>query len=333
MSKIRLGVIGAGGIAREHARQMIRRGDVEIVALAEPSEDSLARFAEAVYAGENLPHVYADHTEMLAAETLDAVLIASPHTGHFQQIMDCLDAGLDVLAEKPMVCSTGEAEAVIARAAQADRQIVVSYQRRFIAMFRYMRQFIRSPEFGQPLFVASFLSQGWLTGQVGKWRQDPALSGGGQLNDSGSHLVDMILWMLPDDVVEVTALIDNRDTAVDIDSAVAYRTTGGTLGTLSVVGSGPQGVFWEDMTVTGQTGRSLFLRKDNLQTMAAHDAEMVLVDDFGQIEDSSPDDHFIDVIRGQGENLSPPEDFLKVIRFTEACWASAAEGGKPVRVG
>lgn len=333
MSKIRLGIIGAGGIAREHAKRMLQRGDVEIAALTEPSEDSLAGFAEAVYDGAPLPPVYAEYTEMLEAETLDAALIASPHTVHFAQIMDCLDAGLHVLAEKPMVCSTGETQAVIARAAQGGRHIVVSYQRRFEAVFRYMRRFIRSAGFGQAMFVSSFLSQGWLTGQVGKWRQDPALSGGGQLNDSGSHIIDMVAWMLPDEIVEVTALIDNRDTAVDIDSAVAYRTSGGTLGTLSIVGSGPEGVFWEDMTVTGETGRSLFLRKGVLQTMDAHGEDLAVVDDFSDVENTTPDDHFVDVIAGGAENLSPPEDFLKVIRFTEACWASAAEGGKPVRVG
>ena len=162
MKKIKIGIIGAGGIARGHAKRLRQDPQVKIAALAEPSDESLERFAQYVFPEEKLPTVYPDHKSMLGGKELDAVLIASPHTLHYEQIIDCLDAGLHVLAEKPLVCSTDETKKVIRKAKTARRHVVVAYQRRFNPRFRYMRRLIRSEEFGRIFFVASFLSQGWL---------------------------------------------------------------------------------------------------------------------------------------------------------------------------
>lgn len=333
MSVLKIGIIGAGGIARGHGNRIQEHPDAEIAAITEPSAAALAAFKESVYPDAELPPVYKNHKDMLANATLDGVLIASPHTLHFPQIMDCLDNGLHVLSEKPMACSETEATQIIAKAADTGRYIVVSYQRRFNRQYRFMKDFIQTKAFGKRNYIAAFLSQGWLKSQTGTWRQDPALSGGGQLNDSGSHVVDMITWMLEDPIEQVTALIDNRGTQVDIDSAIAFRTRGGTLGTLSLLGSGPTNAFWEDMTVAGEHGHSLFYRGGKLMATHGHGKDLVDVTDFGGHTDSDPDTHFIEVIQGKAKNESPPDSFLDVIRFTEACWTSAKQGGQPVTIG
>jgi len=333
MKTIKVGIIGAGGNARGHGKRLRALPNVQIAALADPSDGSIARFAEAVFPEGNVPSRYTKHQEMLAAEPLDAVMISSPHTLHFGQIMDALDKSLHVLVEKPMVCSSEEAEQVIAKARETDRHVVVSYQRRFGARYRFMKEFIHKPEFGARYYFSAFLSQGWLKAQTGKWRQDPALSGGGQLNDSGSHIIDMLTWLLEDPMQTVSALIDNRGTRVDVDSAITFKTKGGTMGTLTILGSGPTKVFWEDMTIAGETGCSLFMRKGNLMATHGHGEALVSVDDTNGHKETSPDAHFIDVITGKAQNESPPEAFLEVIRFTEACWQSAEQGGRPIAVG
>ena len=336
METIRMGIIGAGGISRGHGKRLIARGDVRIAALAEPSEDMVRLFNETVLPAGPAPKVYKDHRALLAGEELDAVLIASPHTLHFRQIMDSLDAGLHVLAEKPMVCTVEEAEKVVRKAESAGRHVVVSYQRRFLAQFRYMRQFIRDPAFGR-LFVLSVVqTQGWWTSQRGTWRQDPALSGGGQLNDSGSHVVDVMNWILPDPVVEVTAFCDNRGTAVDIDSVLCFRTAAGALGSITILGSAQHRGFCEDWTLSGDGGRTLLVRQDGaplvIRASAELGGELQDVADFGGCTGTDPDNHFIEVIQGRATNESPPENFLPTIRFTHACWRSAAKGGRPVRI-
>ncbi len=329
MSGPRFGFIGAGGNARAHGKRLLAEG-AEIVALADPSKDSLSGFGEAVFNGSPRPETYGDYREMLDKEKLDAVLVSSPHTLHRNQVIDALRAGLDVLAEKPLACSTEDAQQIIAEAKSAGRKVVVSFQRRLMAVFRHMKAILRDPSFGRVMTVASFVSQSWLKSQTGTWRQKLSLSGGGQLNDTGAHIIDMLMWMLDDEVAEVSAFIENRGREVDIDSAISYRTRGGTVGTLTVVGSGPAGFMWEDMTVNGESGSAFFYRKGKLWVTREHSGELVEEEPSG--EDVSADRHFLDVLAGKAENESPPEDFLKNIAFTEAAWQSAAQGGKPVTV-
>jgi predicted dehydrogenase len=332
METLKIGIIGAGGIAKGQTKTFRENPETEVVAITEPSAASLETFKEVVYPDAEPPTVYDDHKEMLDSETLDAVLIASPHSVHFTQIMDSLDRGLHILSEKPMVCSTDETIKVVEKARQVDRHIVVGYQRRFDRKYRYIREFVQSPSFGNIHCVFAFQSQSWLWSQKGKWRQNPALSCGGQLNDSASHLIDMLFWMIGDRVTEVSAFIDNRGTDVDIDSAVSFKTARGALGNLSIMGSATASGMNEDITISGDNGRSVFLRSGELQINTELQGPLTEVTDFGDCTDGEKVQHFIDVVRGKAKNESPPESFLNVIEFTEACWKSATAGGTPVAV-
>ena len=99
--KLNFAFIGCGGNARGHGRSVSSVEDVEIVALADPSEGSLDAFKETVGLDDSVS-TYADHVEMLAAAKPDAVVISSPHGLHFQHIMDALNAGCHVHTEKPV---------------------------------------------------------------------------------------------------------------------------------------------------------------------------------------------------------------------------------------
>jgi len=324
---LRIGMIGCGGNARGHLKALVAHPEAEVVALVDPSKAMLAAARQAVPALDGAPD-FPDHRKMLRSVELDAVALSTPHTLHTRQIIDCLDAGLDVLTEKPLTCSVAETKKVVAKAKAKRKVVVVAFQRRFHAMRRFMRDFVRDKAFGKPLFVQSFLSQAWLTGTRGTWRQDPKLSGGGQLNDSGSHIIDMIFWIMPARPAEVSAFIDHRGAKVDIDSAISYRFADGALGNLSIAGAGPKGVFWEDMTIIGSNQRALFYRGGVLSVTV--DGARADYKSFPR--DGSPDAHFIDVVRGRAKNQSPPEDFLPAIAFTEACWKSGAQGGKVVKI-
>jgi predicted dehydrogenase len=194
-----------------------------------------------------------------------------------------------------------------------------------------MKKLLHAPEFGNVNFVSAYISQGWLTTQAGKWRQKKSLSGGGQLNDTGAHIIDMMMWLLEDEATDVAAFIKNYGCEVDIDSAISFRTRKGTLGTLSVVGSAPRRTMWEEITMSGDNGRALYLSQGKLTVAKGHGEGMEQVELSG--EDLNPDKHFIEVIAGKTRNESPPEDFLRNIRFTEAAWKSAEEGGRVVRIG
>ena len=325
--RIRIGMIGCGGNGRGHLRCLAAHGEVEVAALADTSAEMIARTRSEVPALAAAA-AFDDYRRMLAEVECDAAVISTPHTQHTEQVLACLDAGLHVLCEKPLACSVADTRKVVARAKARRRHVVVSFQRRWHAMRKFMRSFVRDSGFGTPLYVQSFVSQGWLSLTANTWRQQKAHSGGGQLNDTGAHIIDMIFWIMPSRPTEVAAFIDNRKTEVDIDSAVSYRFADGAIGSLSVLGSGPRNVFWEDMTIAGSTGRAMFLRQGVLTVSTGN--ETMEYKSFGR--DGMPDHHFIDVIRRRAKNESPPEQFMPAIAFTEACWKSAAAGGRPMKI-
>jgi D-arabinose 1-dehydrogenase-like Zn-dependent alcohol dehydrogenase len=90
---VRIGIIGCGGMARHHGRMFDALPGVQVAALAEPSADNLERFIrETVSDKTNLPTTYHDYRDMLKNEGLDGVVIVTPHTQHFQQTIDAMNA-------------------------------------------------------------------------------------------------------------------------------------------------------------------------------------------------------------------------------------------------
>lgn len=326
MDKVRIGLIGCGGFQRYRVGNLLKVKDAEIVALADTSEEQIALMRSAHAATAQLPS-YSDYKEMVAKGGLDAVMIATPHTQHVDQILYCLEHGLHTLCEKPMVTTVTDAHKVIAARDKAGKQAMVSYQRHFQAEFRYIREKILSGEAGDVTYIAALQCQGWKKGTAGSWRQDLGLSGGGQLNDSGSHLIDIMLWSTGLQAASVSANIDNRGTAVDIDSALSIKFRNGALGTITVVGDAPK--WHEDITIW--CTRMMFaIRQDQGLTITYADGSRFKAENL--IGGTTADQNFVDAILGRGKIESPFECGLEVIRLTEAAWKSGENGGNTVSV-
>jgi predicted dehydrogenase len=304
-----------------------------VVALVDPSDEQIHKTHEAhpILAP---AAVYNDYKKMLETEQIDAVMIATPHTQHVDQILDSFAAGAHVCCEKPLVTSVADAHRVIEARDKAGKVGMVSYQRHFHAEYRFIRDKIKSGEAGKFQFVSSMLGQGWLRATKGTWRQEMALSGGGQLNDSGSHVLDIILWMSGTGPETVCAFTENFESEVDINSALSVRFRNGGLGAFSVIGNGFD---WRD-DVSIFCENMVFYMRDGKLTMIDRKENKLVAEHLGG--GSSPDQHFIDCIlacpehslRGRAECDAPFECGLEVIRLTEAAWQSAANGGEPVHV-
>ena len=330
MEKVRMGLIGCGGNMGGHLGRLMKMQDVEVVALADPSEASFARLFARVPEAEQLPR-FADHREMLAGVEMDATEISTPHTLHFEQIMDSLDKGLHVLTEKPMVCTVDHAFQVMDKAEEVDRVLMVSYQRHLSPTFRFMRNQIQAGEIGEVQFIQAMQDQHWYENQQGKWRQVHALSGGGQLNDSGSHLLDIVLWMVDQAPTRVSAFMDYLDTEVDINSALSIVFENGALANFSIVGTGPGPGMWEDITIWGTKG-AIYSRNGKVTCKYGGSAPVEVDANRLPSRFVSPDQNFVDAILGRDEVQVPPVCGLRVIQLTEAAWESAEKGGRPVRV-
>ena len=325
--KLRVGFIGAGGIAIGHYQRLHATKKAQVVALNEPSKAALKRFCQHCEGADSLP-VYKDYRDLLKNETLDAVVVLSPHTVHFEQTSAALAKGLHVLSEKPMVCTIRRAKALIKKAKKADRVLMISYQRHFDPMFRYMRDQIAKGALGKIQYVQAIQCQNWLRGTRGTWRQKLVLSGGGQLNDSGSHLVDIVMWVSGMKVSEVFAKCENFNSEVDINSTLAMKFENGALGSMSVIGNAP--AWHEDHTIIGSKG-ALFLRQGGTEELIQQDAAGKNVKIKLPKYKKNPDANFVDCILGKDVPQTPPECGLRTIEVTEAAWKSA-ESGKPVKV-
>jgi predicted dehydrogenase len=324
-SRLRIGFIGAGGISIVHYERLHEVRQANVVAITEPSQTSLERLYARFPDARKLPR-YENYLDMIGREELDGVVVMSPHTLHYDQIDTCLGKGLHVLSEKPLTCTVKHAKALIRKAAKVDRVLMISYQRHFDPQFRYMREQIAKGALGEIQFVQAIQSQEWLRVTKGMWRQAIALSGGGQLNDSGSHLIDIIMWVTGLKIAEVYAKQENFGGEVDINSTLTMTFQNGALGNMAIIGNAPG--WYEDHSIIGSEG-ALYLRQGI--GLIQQDAQGKLLKVKLSKYAKNPDSNFVDSILGKDIPQTPPECGLRTIEVTEAAWRSAASG-KAVRV-
>lgn len=329
-TKVRVGLIGCGGIMARHIRDLLKVPEATIEAMADPVADNIARhkkdFPEISEAAEF------DDYRPLVKTPLDAVVIASPHTAHAQQIIDSMRRGLDVLCEKPMVTSIPDARRVLRAEKKYRKVLVLAYQRHFQDTFRYVKKMIESGEIGKINLVQAYQAQEWSFGVRGTWRMDPALSGYGQMSDSGSHLLDIIMWATGLKPRRIGALVDFDGFQVDINSAFTVEFEGGAIGNITINGNASS--WWEDITINGTKG-TLFLRNGTVNHKAGVDGEMRVVSPRSGPwfkRTACPAGHFIDVILGKAQNQSPSISGLRVVEICQTATESAKAGGKMTRV-
>jgi predicted dehydrogenase len=241
-SKVRITLLGCGGMMGAHAHRLRNHPDVEIAGLCDVSEDLVKNFAAKHLAGtSHQPQFFTDPATMYAALRPDAVLISTPHPQHYAQGKQALEVGCHVFMEKPMVTSLEHAYALADDVKKSGKIFVIGYNTPCSGEFFYLRELIRNKTLGKLELVTGFISQNWLRGTTGQWRQDPALSGGGQAYDSGAHLFNSLCWSVESDVEEVFAYVDNHGSRVDVNSVSTIKFTNGVLANITVGGNCPGG--------------------------------------------------------------------------------------------
>jgi predicted dehydrogenase len=240
MGKVKCAILGCGGMAGGHAKRYAANPDVEIVALCDVSEERVTAFIDRHLKDYSpRPAIYTDPATMYAEAKPDAVSIVTPHTLHFEHGMQALAAGCHVLMEKPMVTESSQAKTLAAEVEKSGKIFCIGYNTPCTPEFRYLRELMRNQELGKLELVSGWLSQNWRRGTKGSWRQDPALSGGGQMYDSGAHLFNSLVWLVEQPVDMVHAFVDKMDTPVDINGTVNIRFADGTLGQITISGNCP----------------------------------------------------------------------------------------------
>lgn len=322
MNNIRIGFIGTGGMAQVHVGQLLELENVEIMAITDINSEARERFTKKV--GTQDIQQFTDYQVMLEQVELDAVVICSPHTLHYQQATDVLNKGLHVLIEKPMTCSSKEAEQLVETAKQSGKVMQVSYQRHFQPEFVYIRDAIANGEIGKITSITASLYQQWWRGKGGNvsWRMNPKLSGGGFLMDSGSHIIDVLLWASGLTPVEVKTQLSQQGAPVEIDTFTSIRFKEGAVAGLNLVGYSPS---WHETYVfCGENGAIFY---DNDKITLRRLGEEPVVPELPK-QTTNQDKSFIDAILGRHEVKVPGEFALKVVKFSEMVYQNG--GYKPL---
>jgi predicted dehydrogenase len=207
--------------------------------------------------------------------------------------------------------------------------LAIGYQRHGEARYRECRRLLQENTIGDLKLVTVIISQEcyWNfskkeDGSYQTWRADPALSGGGHLMDTGSHIVDMLLWLTGLEPKRVASFVNNHDCDVDIYTASAIEFTNGCVGTFATNAIAADG--WrEEFTFYGTDGM-LTVRDDGIRYQVKG-GDLIWPKQFRD-RGQDPLENFVEAVQGKKEVQAPPVCGLRVVQFTETAYKSAASG-------
>jgi len=332
VSRLKVGVVGAGNWGKNHVRTVTGLADAELAAVCDTDPKTRARLARQYPSA----HVTADLADFLPG--VDAVIVASPAATHAAVALQCIDAGKPCLVEKPFALSTEDAEAIARRAAERNVPVLAGHLLVFHPAVEHLRAMVRSGEMGTVYYLYG------LRVNLGQVRADE-----NALWSFGPHDVSVALYLLDEVPIRVAAqgrsyLQPNVEDVVfltmDFASGVLVHVQLSWLDPhkerrLTVVGAKKMVVF-DDMEPREKLriydkgvdrppeyasyGESLAIREGDIFIPRVPNIEPL----------AAELQHFVRVARGAEAARSSAADGVLVVRVLEAATRSLAAGGTPV---
>ncbi|ESU34221.1 oxidoreductase [Bacillus sp. 17376] len=205
---LRYAIIGCGRISPNHIAAAMEN-ELDIVALCdvvpENIDDKISKF--------NLPDTvakYTDYKEMLEKEKPELIAICTESGNHASIALDCIEADANLIIEKPIALSLEDADQIIAKAKEKNVKVSACHQNRFNKSILKIREAVEQERFGRLLHGTAHIR--WNRGEDyytqapwrGTWKQD-----GGALMNQCIHNIDLLRWMMGDEIVEVVGMTDN----------------------------------------------------------------------------------------------------------------------------
>lgn len=204
MSKLNIGVIGAGGIARRRTIPALRRArNCRVTAVMDVVG------IEEVAAELKIGRHYSKEAELVCDPDVAAVYIASPVHLHLRHIKLAAEHGKHILCEKPLARNVTEAREAVAVCKRHKVVLQEGYMMKFHGGHARMRELVADGKLGEIVSMRAQLAC-WYPPMDGAWRQDPRKGGGGALVDMATHLFDLLEHLADDRIKRVAALISRR---------------------------------------------------------------------------------------------------------------------------
>lgn len=206
MTKLRMGMIGVGGIAQ--SRHIPAYQKLQDIVTVEAVSDINTQRAEEAAEHFGVPQVFSDYHDMFPH--IDAVTICTPNKFHAEIAIAALNAGVHVFCEKPMAMTPEECQAMIDAAEKSGKVLSIAYHYRFMKESLAAKRLIDQNEIGEPIVARARAIR---RRKVPGWGvfTNKELQGGGSLIDYGCHFLDLSLWLLGNPTpVEVTGTTYNK---------------------------------------------------------------------------------------------------------------------------
>lgn len=347
MNKTRIAVAGAGYIGQAHMAVAQASPACTLSAIVDPSPAAAAVAAQA-----GVP-LYASIDELLARDRPDGLVLATPNQLHVPQALQCIDAKLPILLEKPIATSVAEGEQLLERVEETGARVLVGHHRAHSPIMAKARQVVESGQLGRLVSVmgsATFLKPEHYFADA-PWRRE---IGGGPILLNMIHEVHN-LRMLCGEIVAVQAFASQATRGFPVEDTVAInlRFASGALGSFMLSDTAACPRSWEqtsqenkaypsyadeDCYVIAGTNGSLSVPTMRLKTYPRpedrswwKEFEVGVV---GLVRDDPLKHqiaHFGAVVRGEAAPLVSARDGLQNLRVTEAI-AEAARSGQVVQL-
>ncbi|AGZ35402.1 MULTISPECIES: Gfo/Idh/MocA family protein [unclassified Pseudomonas] len=223
---LRIALIGAGIMGRQHYQQLRNVPQAQLCAVADPGPQAEAFATECGVAW------FADHRQMLEQIKPEAVIIANPNNQHVATALACVEAGVPVLVEKPVGVHLDEVRALVAASQRHGVPVLVGHHRRHNPLIARARQVIQDGRLGRLINVTAL----WQLQKPDSyfetpWRREP---GAGFLLTNLIHDLDLLRYLCGE-VVQVQAFTRNdvRGFANEDSAAVLLQFANGALGSLT----------------------------------------------------------------------------------------------------
>lgn len=206
---LRLGLVGAGGIAQAYAEIISECKEVQPIGVADI--DAVAAKTMARHLG---CEPFDTHLALAESGNPDAVIICTPPNTHHDVTLDFLQRGINVMCEKPLAPTTQQARAMLAAAASSAAILTMASKFRYVADVGRARDIALSGEIGELILVENTFASRVAMGE--RWNSNPGIAGGGVLIDNGTHSVDLVRYIVGP-VTQVMAVEGRRVQGLDVE--------------------------------------------------------------------------------------------------------------------
>lgn len=231
--KLNIGIIGCGNIAKNvHLPILIKNPDVKAIYISDTNTKTLKDVGEHFSIEDN--RRFQDYRELLSY--VDAVFVLTPTHTHYTLVVDCLNSGKQVLVEKPLCMTAGEALDIERRAEKTGLTVETGYNLRFMPQLKLAKGFLKKGHIGKVITI-----NGYYLAEAPYLRKDKSFyldsqRGGGVLMDGLCHLIDLSSWFVDSSIMEAYGFAGTYDDLpVENIAEISIRFGNGTTGHLQAI--------------------------------------------------------------------------------------------------